>query len=68
MLGGYNGDVEQKSGDGKTVLGSVVNDPSQSMDYDVQLDYYNSGVKQDKYLPFFIQAKGNMNTDIFNRI
>ena len=31
LLGEYNGDTAQSVADGKTVLGSVVNDPSQSM-------------------------------------
>lgn len=68
LLGGYTGDVAQNVADGKTVLGSVINDPSQPIQSDVQIDYYNSEVKQDKYLPFFMQTKGNMNNNIFDRI
>lgn len=67
LLGAYDGLAEQSQPDGATLLGSIVNDNSQNITGNVQLDYYNNGTASQRFLPFFIETQGNLNQDIYDR-
>lgn len=68
LLGAYDGLAEQSQPDGATLLGSIVNDNSQNITGNVQLDYYNNGTASQRFLPFFIETQGNLNQDIYDRV